>query len=192
MSLGYYFGAFYNKDVLPEYRQKLFTKIGLAAIAGFFIVRGINLYGNARPWISFDSFESTFISFMDPLKYPPSLSYLLMTLGPSLVFLGQSENLKGRLVNFCSAFGKVPFFVYILHIYVIHLCAMILAEFTGFGFEAMILNGFVSTNQQLVGYGVNLGWVYLIWAAIMLLLYPSCMWFGRYKLSHKQWWLSYL
>lgn len=192
MSLGYYFGKFYNKDVLPEYRQKILTQIGIGAIIGFFIIRGINLYGNSRPWLEYELFEATFISFLDPSKYPPSLSYLLMTLGPSLVFLGQSENLKGRIVNFCSTFGKVPFFIYILHIYVIHFFATILAEFTGYGFNTMILKGFVSTNKQLIGYGVNLGWVYVIWFGIMLLLYPSCVWFGRYKLNNKKWWLSYL
>lgn len=192
MSLGYYFGKFYDKDITPEYRQKLFTKIGLVCIAGFLIVRGFNLYGNSNPWIVFDSFSQTLISFMDPSKYPPSLTYLLMTLGPSLLFLGNSENLKGRLVNFCSTFGKVPFFFYIIHIYAIHLLAAILAELTGFSFDSMVLNGFVSTNQQLIGYGVNLGWVYIIWLFILFMLYPMCKKFSKYKLNHKEkWWLSY-
>lgn len=192
MSLGYYFGKFYDKDVTPEYRQKLFTKIGLACIAGFLIIRSINLYGNSDPWIAFDTFSQTLISFMNPSKYPPSLSFLLMTLGPSLLFLGNSENLKGRLVDFCARFGKVPFFFYIFHIYTIHLVAGILAELTGFGFESMILNGFVSTNQQLIGFGVNLGWVYAVWLVIILMLYPLCKKFSNYKLNHKEkWWLSY-
>ena len=193
MSLGYYFGKFYDRDVLPQYRQKLFTRIGLMCIVSFIIIRGINLYGNSDPWITFHTFSKTFISFMDPSKYPPSLTYLLMTLGPSLLFLGNSENLKGRLVNFCTAFGKVPFFFYIIHIYVIHLFAAILSEMTGFGFESMILNGFVSTNKQLIGFGVNLGWVYIVWLIILFILYPICKIFGNYKLSHKEkWWLSYL
>ena len=192
MSLGYYFGKFYDREVEPEYRQKLFTKIGLACIAGFLIIRGINLYGNSDPWIAFDTFSQTFISFMDPSKYPPSLSYLLMTLGPSLLFLGNSEKLKGRLVNFCATFGKVPFFFYIIHIYAIHLLAAILAELTGFGFESMVLNGFVSTNEQLIGFGVNLGWVYVVWLVILFMLYPICKRFSNYKLNHKEkWWLSY-
>ena len=193
MALGYYFGKFYDKEVLPEYRQKLLSKLGLSITAAFFVVRGINLYGNADPWIGFDSLESTIISFMDPSKYPPSLTYLLMTLGPVLVFLGQFENIKGRVVDFCATFGKVPFFIYILHIYAIHLFAILLAEFTGFGFGAMVLTGFVVTNKQLVGYGIDLIWVYVIWASIMLILYPCCKWFSHYKLNHKEnWWLSYL
>ena len=193
MSLGYYFGKFYEKTVIPEYRKKLFTKIGLICIAGFFAIRGINGYGNSDPWVLFDTFSQSFISFMDPSKYPPSLTYLLMTLGPAILFLGNSENLKGRVVDFCSTFGKVPFFFYIIHIYVIHLLATILAEVTGFGFESMVLDGFVTTNKQLVGYGVNLGWVYVIWLAILLMLYPICKKFANYKASHKEkTWLSYL
>lgn len=192
MSLGYYFGKFYDKAVAPEYRQKLFTQLGLACIVGFLVIRGINLYGNSDPWIAFGSFSKTFISFMDPAKYPPSLSYLLMTLGPSLLFLGNSEHLKGRLVNLCATFGKVPFFFYIIHIYLIHLLAAILAELTGFGFESMVLTGFVSTNKHLIGFGVNLGWVYVVWLAIILILYPLCKKFAQYKLNHKEKrWLSY-
>ncbi|WP_242092251.1 DUF1624 domain-containing protein [Aestuariivivens sediminicola] len=192
MSLGYYFGKFYDRTIKPEYRQQRFTIIGLACIAGFFILRGLNLYGNSDPWMAFDNGIQTLISFMDPDKYPPSLTYLLMTLGPSILFLGTSENLKGRLVNFCTTFGKVPFFFYIVHIYAIHLLAILLAEFTDFGYESMILSGFVSTNSQLIGFGVNLGWVYLIWLSILLMLYPICLKFGNYKMSHKHhWWLSY-
>ena len=192
MSLGYYFGKFYNKDVTPEYRQKLFTKIGLACIAGFLILRGLNWYGNSDPWLALDSFSQTLISFMDPAKYPPSLTYLLMTLGPSFLFLGNSENLKGRLVDVCSTYGKVPFFFYIIHIYAIHLLAAIFAELTGFGFDSMVLTGFVSSNQQLIGFGVNLGWVYVIWLGILFMLYPMCKKFSDYKLNHKEkWWLSY-
>jgi len=192
MALGYYFGKFYDKDVLAEYRQRLFSKIGLIITVAFFVIRGINLYGNSDPWIGFGSFEAILISFMDPAKYPPSLTYLLMTLGPTFIFLGQSENLKGFIVDFCATFGKVPFFIYIIHIYVIHLSALFLAEYTGFGFGAMVLTGFVSTNKQLVGYGLDLIWVYIIWATIMLMLYPACKWFSHYKQNHKdKWWLSY-
>ncbi len=192
MSLGYYFGSFYDPSFTADRRKKLFTRIGLATIAGFILIRGVNIYGNSDPWIGFDHFKQTFISFLDPSKYPPSLTYLLMTIGPTIIFLGHSEKLKGRVVDYFATFGKVPFFIYILHIYAIHLFATILAELTGFGYESMILSGFVSTNKQLIGYGLNLGWVYVIWATIMLMLYPSCKWFSNYKMNHKeQWWLSY-
>ena len=193
MSLGYYFGSFYHRDVSPEIRQKLFIRIGWMCIVGFLLVRGLNLYGNSSPWLRYDTISQTVISFLNPAKYPPSLAYLLMTLGPSLLFLGISEKFKGRLIDICAIFGRVPFFFYIIHIYVIHWFAAMLCEFTGFGFEKMVLHGFVSTNKQLVGFGVDLWVVYLVWFGILLLLYPICKKFGIYKLNHKEkWWLSYL
>ncbi len=192
MSLGYYFGKFYNSDVSSKNRIRLFSRIGLYSILGFLLIRGLNLYGNSDPWIAYDSFSQTLISFLNPAKYPPSLTYLLMTLGPSLIFLAFSENLNGRFVKFSSTFGKVPFFIYIIHIYVIHFFAMILAEITGFGFESMSLDGFVSFNEQLIGFGVSLGWVYVIWFVILLMLYPLCKKFGMYKETNKEKrWLSY-
>jgi len=192
MSLGYYAGKFYDKTVDPVKRQKLFIITGVTAVLLFLLVRSVNLYGNPQHWKAYGNFWSTLYSFLDPLKYPPSLSYLLMTLGPAFLFLGISENVKGKLTGFISTFGKVPFLFYILHIYLIHFFATLLAELTGFGWQAMILNGFVSGQPQLVGYGVNLGWVYAVWVGIILILYPFCRKFGAYKLQHKEKeWLSY-
>ena len=192
MSLGYYMGKFYDKTTEAKKRQQLFTIIGVSAILLFVIVRYINLYGNPKHWEEYGTLLQTLYSFLDPSKYPPSLSYLLMTIGPSFLLLGISENAKGRVTDFISTFGKVPFFFYIMHIYVIHFFAMILAELTGFGWQAMILDGFVSGQSQLVGYGVNLWFVYLIWIGIILILYPFCRKFSLYKLSHKEKrWLSY-
>ena len=192
MSLGYFFGTFYNTSYTAKRRRKLFTIIGFSVIVLFFVVRYINQYGNISSWEEHSTAIRTVFSFLDPLKYPPSLSYLLMTLGPVILFLGYSENLKGWLVRFFSIYGKVPFFFYILHIYFIHLGALLLARFTGFGWRVMILDNFVSTEKKLVGYGVNLAIVYLVWISIVLLLYPLCKKFSDYKLKHKEKaWLSY-
>jgi len=192
MSLGYYFGSYYDKSVVAAKRQKLFTWIGLGGITLFVIVRLINHYGNFHPWSSYDTTLQTLYSFFDPAKYPPSLSYTLMTIGATFLFLGTTENLKNKVTDFFSVFGKVPFFYYILHIYVIHLFALLLAYFTGFGWEPMILDVFVTRSKELVGYGVNLWLVYLIWIAIIFMLYPFCKRFSVYKTSHKEkWWLSY-
>ena len=159
----------------------LFTIIGFSAILLFVIVRSINLYGNPKHWEEYGTLLQTLYSFLDPSKYPPSLSYLLMTIGPSFLLLGISENAKGRVTDFISTFGKVPFFFYIMHIYVIHFLAMILAELTGYGWQAMILDGFVSGQSQLAGYGVNLWFVYVIWISIILILYPFCRKFSLYR-----------
>ncbi len=181
MALGYYFGAFYNADFSPEKRRKLFNRLGFSALALFIILRLTNLYGDSYLFTHYDTLSKDLISFFNPSKYPPSLLFLLMTLGFTLVFLANSENLKGKVVNFFSVFGRVPFFYYIIHLYVIHLAAMLYAQLAGFELPRM------------KGYGVSITWVYVIWASIILLLYPLCKKFDTYKQNHKEkWWLSYL
>lgn len=193
MSLGYYFGRFYDKSFDPNKRRKLFSQLGIAAIVLFVLIRGLNGYGNPNAWTSFETGLQTLFSFMNPSKYPPSLTYLLMTLGPSLLFLGLTENWKNKLSKFIQVYGKVPFFYYILHLYVIHLFAMALAQWQGFGWRSMILDDWVGAEAQLRGYGISIGWTWVVWIAIVLLLYPLCKWFGAYKLNHKEkWWLHYL
>jgi uncharacterized membrane protein len=193
MSLGYCFGIFYDPSFDPERRKRLLNIIGLSSIALFFVVNGLNLYGDPDGWVQYDTFSKTLMSFLDPRKYPPSLVYLLMTLGPALLFLANVEKVKGRIVNFISTFGRVPFFYYIIHIYVIHLIAMIAAQATGFGWQTMILPDWVTELPQLKGYGFSLWVVYLIWISVVLILYPLCKRFDDYKMNHKeQWWLSYL
>ena len=193
MSLGYCFGALYDSSFDPAKRKKILNIIGLTTIFLFIIIRYINVYGNPRPWQQYDTTSKTLMSFLDPNKYPPSLLYLLMTLGPALIFLANSENLRGRVVNFFSTFGRVPFFYYILHIYLIHFIAMLLAQFTGYGWRSMVLTEWVSASPGLKGYGFRLWVVYLVWISVIVLLYPICKKFDRYKMGHKEkWWLSYL
>ena len=124
MSLGYYFGSFYDPSFDPKQRKSILTNTGIAFIVLFLIVRGINQYGDPFPWKSFGSLEQTAMSFMNPAKYPPSLSYVLMTLGPSLLLIAHAESWKGKLVDFLQVFGRVPFFYYILHLYLIHSLAL--------------------------------------------------------------------
>ncbi len=193
MSLGYYFGGFYKKSYDRKKRVKLLKTLGLSAIAMFFVVRLFNQYGNPNHWEVYDYFSQTIFSFFNVKKYPPSLAFLLVTLGPALVFLALTDNTKNKISEFLSVFGRVPFFFYIIHIYVIHFFAMLLAEVTGFGWESMILETFVSFSPDLKGYGVGLLMTYIIWALIVLLHYPICKWFGEYKMNNKdKRWLSYL
>ena len=192
MSLGYYFGKFYDTDFSAEKRRKAFNIIGIAAIMLFFTIRLINGYGNPKHWQAYEELSKTVFSFMDPLKYPPSLAYLLMTLGPALLVLANTEQLRGRISYFFKVFGRVPFFYYILHLYVIHGLAVITAELTGFGWESMILKKWVTLSEQLDGYGFSLPYVYLIWILVVLALYPLCKKFSEYKMAHKEKkWLSY-
>ena len=111
--------------------------------------------------------------FLNPEKYPPSLLYLLMTLGPAMVFMANSENLKGRIVDFFSTFGRVPFFYYVLHLYLIHTLSLL--------------------ANQLAMHGFRLWVVYVVWTGIIVALYPLCRKFDQYKTRNKEkWWLSYL
>lgn len=193
MSLGYYFGSYYDQPVDSASRQKRFNIIGISALVLFIILRWTNAYGNPAPFIAYPVFSGTIISFFNPSKYPPSLQYLLMTLGVTFLFLANSEKWKGRIVSFFALFGRVPFFYYIIHLYVIHVLAMLLAGFTGFGWQFFILPTWIGFVPNMNGYGVGLLMVYIIWIAIILLLYPLCRWFDRYKQNHKdKWWLSYL
>jgi uncharacterized membrane protein len=193
MSLGYYFGSFYDKSYDSNKRKKIFNIIGVAAIVLFIVLRFINGYGDPFGWQHYDSFSKSLISFLNPAKYPPSLLYLLMTLGAVFLFLANAENLKGRLVNFFSTFGRVPFFYYILHLYLIHLTALLFAQLSGFGWHKLILSYWITESPGMKGYGFSLWVVYLVWIGIILLLYPLCKKFDKYKQSHKEkWWLSYL
>jgi len=193
MSLGYYFGSFYDKSFDSNKRKKLLNILGFSSIILFIIVRWFNIYGDLVKWIQFDTPLKTLMSFLNLSKYPPSLSYLLMTLGGTFLFLANIENLKGRVVNFFSIFGRVPFFFYILHLYLIHIIALICAQLTGFGWQKMILNYAVIDDPSLKGYGFRLWVVYLVWFGVIALLYPLCKKFDIYKQNHKEiWWLSYL
>lgn len=193
MSLGYYFGSFYDKSYDSTKRKKLFNLVGISAIILFVIIRFINRYGDPIPWKDYGTLTKDLISFLNPSKYPPSLDYLLMTLGVAFLFLANAEKLKGKVVDFFSTFGRVPFFYYILHLYLIHLLALLFAQLSGFGWRTMILEHWVTETPRLKGYGFPLWVVYAVWVGIILLLYPLCKKFDNYKQSHKEkWWLSYL
>ncbi|MES2847494.1 MAG: hypothetical protein V4685_00440, partial [Bacteroidota bacterium] len=173
-------------------RKRILNIVGLLAVLLFILLRSINLYGDPGKWTHFDTALKTFMSFMNVQKYPASLLFLLMTLGPALIFLANSENLKGRMISFFSTFGRVPFFYYIIHIYLIHFFALIAAEISGFGWQKMITADWLF-KPILRGYGFRLWFVYLVWVGIILLVYPVCKKFDNYKMDHKdRWWLSYL
>jgi len=193
MSLGYYFGSLYDPSFDPLKRKKIFNSIGIASIFTFIIVRWINVYGDPLGWKQYDTVTKSLISFLNPNKYPPSLLYLLMTLGVVFLFLANSEKLKGRVVNFFSVFGRVPFFYYIIHLYLIHSVALIFAQLSGFGWQKLILPGWITELPGMKGYGFDLWVVYLVWVGVIASLYPLCKKFDSYKMNHKEkWWLSYL
>lgn len=193
MSLGYCIGKLYEKNFDGNKRRLILNYIGISAIVLFFILRITNIYGNPENWKVFDTLPKTIMSFFNVDKYPPSLSYLLITLSLPFLFLANSEKLKGKIVNFFSTFGRVPFFFYIIHIYIIHFAAIFAAGLTGFGWTSMFLSNWVSYQPSLAGYGFSLSVVYLIWILIVFTTYPICKWFDKYKQNNREkWWLSYL
>ena len=191
MALGYCFGNLYKKDVSPQKRKNYMLIIGMSAIFLFIIIRATNIYGDMSQWALYDKPVTTILSFLNVTKYPPSLLYSLMTLGPCMIFLAIAEKPLGKIGNAITHIGWVPMFFYILHLYLIHTVALLAIELTGKNWKDMILAG--NDNPQLRGYGFSLGVVYLIWFPVIIILYPLCKWYDRYKTNHKEkWWLSYL
>ncbi|OZV70013.1 DUF1624 domain-containing protein [Winogradskyella aurantia] len=193
MLLGYCFGELFNPDKSKVNRGRLLLVMGSTSIVLFFILRGLNFYADPLPWEVQETTEKTIISFFNVNKYPPSMAYLLITLGPSFLFLRFVENFKNKATDFLTVFGRVPFFYYILHILFIHLGAILGLLITGKDWKLMILDNETMMTGALQGYGYPLAIVYLIWIIIVLLLYPICKKYMVYKLTNKdKWWLSYL
>lgn len=193
MPLGYYFGNLYLPRVDPLARKRALRFLGGGMILVFCLLRLPNLYGDPAPWISYDSFAFSVMSFLNVSKYPPSLQYLLITLGPAMLFLSVTETWRGAIPDILLIIGRVPMFFYIVHIYVIHLIAAIAAMLTGFTFSDMVIDIWVTLQPQLRGFGFSLWVVYLVWIAVVAGLFPFCRWYDSYKRSHPHlWWLGYL
>ncbi|KQC30531.1 DUF1624 domain-containing protein [Flagellimonas eckloniae] len=193
MPLGYYFGELYKPSVDSKFRIKRLFQLGLGLTLLFFVLRMINIYGDPYTWSQQESFGLTIASFFNITKYPPSLFYLLITLGPSIIFLALAERWQGKLTDRLVVIGRVPMFFYIVHIYVIHFFAVLAALATGFSFSDMTIDIWVTLQPELQGYGFNLWIVYLIWIILTIAMYPICSWYNDYKTAHREkWWLSYL
>lgn len=186
MATGYVFGLILLQE--PERRKNILLRLGLAMIGLFIVLRTLNVYGDLHRWTTQKDALYTFFSFMNVTKYPPSLDYLLVTLGPAIVALAFLEKGMGRLGRFFVVYGRVPMFYYIVHIYLIHALTIVAGVALGYD-AALFLNGFFGFPE---GYGFGLGVVYLVWIGVVLVLYPACRWFGELKRRRKDVWLSYL
>lgn len=192
---GYCLGRLYAPDVDAARRKKTLLLLGLSSIAGFLLLRAINVYGDPVPWSTQRDDLYSLLSFLNVTKYPPSLLYTLMTLGPAFLFLAFTEGPLNAFTSKITVFGRVPFFYYIVHIYALHGLAVLAAMWQGHAASDMItVNNWVTGNPLLKGYGYGLGVVYAVWIGIVLLLYPICRWFDGYKRSRQSAykWLSYL
>ena len=133
----------------------------------------------------------TFLSFLNCTKYPPSLLYLLMTLGPAIQAVGLFSRPLGAWAKPILVFGRVPMFFYLLHIPLIHGSAVLL-DYYRFGTSPQWFNNQPWKAEDIPGYGVSLGWVYVIWAVAVFILYWPCLWYAGVKKRSKSVWLSYL
>jgi uncharacterized membrane protein len=191
MAAGYVFGAIYQLDA--QRRRRWLLIIGGAATLLFIIIRATNLYGDPSPWSQQKNLIFTALSFINTTKYPPSLLFLLMTLGPAILFLalfeGRSE--RGRIQDFFITFGRVPLFFYVLQWFTAHLLSILLHA----AFRkpvSWLWKSPIDFFGPTPGVGFNLGVVYLSWIAGIALLYPLCKWFAAVKQRRRNWWLSYL
>ena len=194
MALGYCFGKLFTPEFTLQKRKKYLLLIGGGSVALFIVLRFINIYGDPHPRSEQESALYTFFSFIKANKYPPSLLYILMTLGPSILFLAFTENISNAITKFVSIYGRVPMFYYVIHIFLIHILAIISAAlFTDYHWTVWLLKQPLWFATELKGYGFSLWVVYLVWAIVVFGLFPFCKKYDKYKQSHKEkWWLSYL
>jgi uncharacterized membrane protein len=205
MGAGYAFGTVYLLD--PERRRRLIARLGLGLTLAFILLRATNFYGNPPAglggvsqgdWHIQPTLEKTVILFFDVEKYPPSLQFLLMTLGPSLLLLAwldkrtSNQSTASGVTSALLVFGRVPMFFYILHLYLIHAMAFVLALVFHQPANWLLHGGFFGPNGIPPGYGHNLPFIYLMWIAAVVILYFPCRWFMALKQGRRGWWMSYL
>lgn len=193
MMLGYAFGMLYARGYEENKRRRVLLQTGVATLVLFIVLRLINLYGDPAPWSVQKNAVFTVLSFLNVSKYPPSLLYLLMTIGTALIALALTEKVHSKVAAVFIVYGNVPFFYYVLHFYLLRLINIILFFASGFNTSQIVSrNGGLLSVFDPPGFGFSLGVVYLVWLTVIVALYLPCRWFSNYKRSHFQWWLSYL
>jgi uncharacterized membrane protein len=171
MAAGYCCGPLFLLE--PERCQRLLVRLGLGLTVAFIAVRAINVYGDPAPWSAQSSAVFTVLSFLNCSKYPPSFEFLLMTLGPALVFMGLVERVRLSAANPLLVFGRTPLFYFVIHLYLAHAGA----------------SAYRLIHQPG---GVDLAGVYAVWIALLIVMYPLCRWYAGVKQRRKNWWLSYV
>jgi uncharacterized membrane protein len=194
MLLGYCFGKLFRSEVNAAWRKKILWQMGAGLLLLFILLRFINKYGDPIPWSvqpRGDIFG--FLSFININKYPPSLEFLCVTIGGGMILLSLLEGIKNKATDFFRIYGRVPMFYYILHFYIIHLLVVISFFAQGYSSSQIVTpnNPFLFRPSD---FGFGLWGVYGIWILVILLLFPLCKKYDRYKTENvsRKWWLSYL
>jgi len=188
MMLGYCLGTLYKSSVEALRRKKTLVFLGLGMIVAFVVLRLLNGYGDPVPWSQQQNSVATFLSFMNVNKYPPSLMYICITIGPALIFLALTEKVNNKVSDFFKIYGNVPLFYYVVHFFVIHILSVGLFYLQGFGSKDIVNNLFFRPKTL----GVDLWGVYIVWVVVVAIMYPLCKSFGRFKHQHDKWWTSYV
>jgi uncharacterized membrane protein len=192
MILGYGFGKYFSGLSTSESRSRNLILLGSVVTFLFLLLRMVNQYGDPVPWqIQPRGADITILSFLNLSKYPPSLLFLLMTLGPLLIVIGIFDGISNAFTRLLQTFGRVPLVYYILHVFLIRLICVILFFVQGYGVADIYHKGDLFAFKP-ADFGFSLDIVYLIWVALVAMLYPVCKKYDRYKSSHRQWWLSYV
>ena len=192
MMLGYCCGKIFTA-IEPLRRNKALLWMGIGLLLFFAAVRAVDIYGDPANWAAQKTGLYSFLSFMNVTKYPPSLLYMCATIGPALIFLALIKNVQSRFAKIIIVYGRVPFFYYILHFYLLHgLSIIYLARGHSFADGMKGVPG-LPFKFAVPGEGNSLWVVYGIWLAAVIALYPLCKWYDNYKTNHpEKKWLSYL
>lgn len=186
MLLGYGLGALYTLSVESARRRQWLLGLGISGLLVFFLLRYPNLYGDPRPWAAQGDAVTTLMSFFDVSKYPPSLLFFGLMLGIASLLLIWAERWRGAFSRVLLVFGRVPFFFYVLHLYLLHIIKLLMLHFREKWAGAESLAQDQSTGFPLYS-------VYIVWVLALLLLYPPSRWYMHYKAKNRhKWWLSYL
>jgi uncharacterized membrane protein len=186
MAVGYALGPVFLQERTVRVRQ-LFM-LGAAVTSAFVVLRATNLYGDPAPWAIQSTLAATALSFINCEKYPPSLLYLAMTLGPALVLLAAFDRVRGPVADWIATFGRVPFFYYVVHIFLLHALTVLFAWLT-VGDVGWL---FGPLGHKPSAYGLPLAGIYAVWLAVVVALYPLCRWFAGIKNRRTEWWWRYL
>ena len=190
MLLGYSFGKMFTYP--PVQRDRKLYRIGGSALLLFIILRFVDVYGDPLPWQQQETTLYTILSFVNVTKYPPSLLFTLLFIGITLILLPLSEKLPKAIQNILAVYGRVPMFYYLLHWALVRLSLFVLAFLQGFHWKDLQFGPF-QFGRPAEGFGVGLGGVLIVWILIVLILYPACKWYSKYRMDHpEKWWLRYL
>ena len=186
MALGYVFGTLYEGGFDAGRRKKWLLGMGAGAILLFLILRGFNLYGEPNPWRPQPTLAYSVMSFLNTTKYPASLHFLLMTLGPALIFLALTEGARNRVSETVLTYGRVSLFFYLVHIYVIHVLALVALAISGRSWTETIMTAQAFLGEGLADFGFPLYVVYLVWILVMVIMVPLSKWYRAYKKRHPE------